>query len=90
MDQPLQQWLTGEKSGEDKNTKIWISFWRAIIWWKITIWQKIADTSFKVLKCQVYLTVAGDINTEENRFWNELYKWNICANGKTYGVLKSY
>ena len=25
MDQPPKQWLTGEKRGEDGNTKIWIS-----------------------------------------------------------------
>ena len=25
LDQPLKQWLTGEKRGEDENTKIWIS-----------------------------------------------------------------
>ena len=25
LDQPLKQWLTGEKRGRDKYTKIWIS-----------------------------------------------------------------
>ena len=25
MDQPIKQWLTGEKREEDKNTNIWIS-----------------------------------------------------------------
>ena len=49
FDQPLKQLLTGQKRGEDQNTKIWISrerkelfrwkntfhsSWRAIIWWK--------------------------------------------------------
>ena len=50
LDQPLKQWVTGKKRGEDENTKIWISrerkelfrwnknifhsFWRAIIWRK--------------------------------------------------------
>ena len=25
MDQPVKQWLTGRKRGEDKKTQIWIS-----------------------------------------------------------------
>ena len=25
LDQPLKEWLTGKKIGEDGNTKIWIS-----------------------------------------------------------------
>ena len=25
LNQPLKQWLTGKKRGEDENTKIWIS-----------------------------------------------------------------
>ena len=68
-DQPLRQWLTGEKRTGDENTKIWISqerkelfrwnkkishsFWRAIIWWKIKTWQKIADTSFNNTFCLI-------------------------------------
>ena len=28
LDQPLKQWLTGGKAGEDGNTKIWISWER--------------------------------------------------------------
>ena len=28
MDQPPKQWLTGEKWGENENTKIWISWER--------------------------------------------------------------
>ena len=66
LDQPLKQWLTGRKSGEDGNTKIWISwerkelsdeikyifhiFWRAIIWLKIKKWWKIVDTSFNFMQ----------------------------------------
>ena len=54
FDQPLKQWLTGGKRGEDGNTNIWISrerkellgeiknifhsFWRAIIWREIKNW----------------------------------------------------
>ena len=30
MNQPLRQWLTGEKRREDKNTQIWISWGRTI------------------------------------------------------------
>ena len=62
LDQPLKQWLTGWKKGEDWNTNIWISreqkelfrwnknifysFWRTIIWLKLKKWWKIADISF--------------------------------------------
>ena len=30
MNQPLRQWLTGEKRREDKNTQVWISWGRTI------------------------------------------------------------
>ena len=69
MDQPLKQWLTGWKRGEDRKTKnfeyleneksflknIFHSFWRAIIWRKIEIWIKIADTSFKGKQTKIFL-----------------------------------
>ena len=54
LDSPLKQWLMGEKRGKTKIQKfeylkneksllneiknIFLSFWRAIIWWKIKIW----------------------------------------------------
>ena len=35
LGQPLKQWLTAGKRGEDKNTKIWISQeQRELLWWK--------------------------------------------------------
>ena len=55
FDQPLQQWLTGRKRWDDRNTKKFnISrkkelfrwnkkekkIWRTIIWWETEIWQK--------------------------------------------------
>ena len=34
LDQPLKQWLTGRKRGEDLNTKIWISReWKELFRW---------------------------------------------------------
>ena len=52
LDQPLKQWLTGRKRGEDLNTKIWISReWKELFrwnkknifhsFWRATIWLKI-------------------------------------------------
>ena len=34
LDQPLKQWLTGRKRGEDGNTKTWISQeWKELFRW---------------------------------------------------------
>ena len=65
--QPLKQWRTGRKRGEDGNTKfeylkkeksfldeiksIFHSLWRAIIWWKNRNLVKIAGTSFELFIC---------------------------------------
>ena len=54
LDQPLKQWLTGRKRGEDRNTKIWISRERKefFIWnkknifhsfWRAIMWLKIGN-----------------------------------------------
>ena len=39
--------ISRRKTASYKEINIFLSFWRAIIWWKIKIWQKIVDTSFK-------------------------------------------
>ena len=40
-----------------RNTNIFHSFWRAIIWLKIKIWSKIADTSFKKVQLVLWFVI---------------------------------
>ena len=59
MNQPLRQWLTGEKRREDKNTQIWIS-------WGPTIDQLALYTSItcNVLEHIIHRNIISDLDQQ--------------------------